>query len=199
MAAAKKKTPTLSARSPLPAAALAAVLESPGHGYEIASRLRWHLGPSWHIYAKHLYRVLGSLERKGLVWSEEVPAKGGRNAKRSSERDTRVYYPTPAAIEAWERWNQVPARLSLVRADVHVRLVFSKPEEAPQLLEMLEQYEQDLLEALEANDTYDVSPVTWQGRMIGNARTSVENRLNGEIASIRAARRDIEEYLAEGR
>jgi DNA-binding PadR family transcriptional regulator len=178
---------------------LAAVLEAPGHGYEIASRLRWHFGASWHIYAKHLYPILRSLERTELIRSEEVPAKAGGKAKRSSERDTRVYYPTPVAIEAWEKWNQAPVRLSLVRADVHVRLVFSKPEEAPQLLEMLEQYEQDLLEALEANDTPDVSPVTWQGRMIGNARASVENRLNAEKASIRDARRDIEEYLAEGR
>lgn len=197
MAAAKRKTPTLSARSPLPAAVLAAVLEAPGHGYEIASRLRWHLGASWHIHAKHMYRILGSLERKGLVWSEEVPAKTRSKAKRSSERDTRVYYPTPVAVEAWEKWNQVPARLSLVRADVHVRLVFSKPQEAPQLLEMLEQYEQDLLEALEANDIPDVSPVTWQGRMIGNERAAVEDRLNAEIISIRRVRRDIEEYLAE--
>jgi DNA-binding PadR family transcriptional regulator len=199
MAAADEKTPGLGDRSPLPAAVLAAVLESPGHCYQIASRLRWQLGPSWRIHAKHIQRILGSLERKGLVWSEEVTAKAGSKAKRSSDRDKRVYHPTRAAVEAWERWNQAPATLSLVRADMHARLVFSKPEEAPQLLVTLDQYEQDLLEALEDNNAPDVSPVSWQGRMIGNARASVASRLNAERAWIGEARRDIEDFLAEAR
>jgi DNA-binding PadR family transcriptional regulator len=193
VAAARKRKPTLAGRSPLRAAVLAAVLEGPAHGYEIAVRLKKRMGPSWRIYAKHLYPILDSLEGEGLVWSEELPGEGPK-------RDRKVFYATPDEAErARAEWMQAPASLSLVRADVQARLIFARPEEAPLLLQMLDRYEEDVIAALEANTAVDTPRVSWRGRMLSQARASVTRRLEAERAWIVDVRRDIEEHIEESR
>lgn len=192
MASPMKKPALVGRRSPLRAVVLAVVLERPGHGYQIAAYLRWRLGPNWRIYAKHLYSVLESLEEDGLVRSEEVPAKRG---DRQSERDRIVYYPTPAAEQAREEWMQSPPVMGLLRPDIHARLIFSRPEEAPRLLEILDEYEQEVVEAMEANARVEAVPATWQGRMMSRTRAALARQFDGELISISEARQDIEEYL----
>lgn len=179
-------------RSPLPAVVLAAVIERPGHGYQIAAYLRWRVGPSWRIYAKHLYAVLGELERDGLVRSQEVPAKRG---DRQSKRDRIVYYPTAAAEQAREGWMESPPSMGLLRPDIHARLIFSRQEEAPRLLELLDEYEREVVQAMEANARVDVPPATWQGRMMGWTRAALARQLDGELVTISETRQDIEKFL----
>jgi DNA-binding PadR family transcriptional regulator len=188
--ASAKRTPSLIGRSPLRATVLAVLLEGPGYGYEIAIRLRRWVGPSWRIHAKHLYPLLESLEKDGLVSSEEIPSDDSR-------KDQKVYYPTPEAEQARAAWMQAPAILSLVRADIQARLIFSHAEEAPSLLKMLDEYEQDVIAALEDNAAVDVPPVSWRGMMVSHARSLVTRRLDAERASISEARRDIEEFVAK--
>jgi DNA-binding PadR family transcriptional regulator len=191
VASEKKKKPTLvSDRSPLRAAVVAVLLEGPSHGYDVARRLKRWVGPSWRIYAKHIYTVLKSLERDGLVWSEELPGDGPK-------RDRRVYHPTPEAVQARAEWMQAPVLSTLVRADVEARLIFSQPEEAPSLLEMLDRYEEDVIADLEAVRAVDTPPVAWRGRLLSRVRQTVAMRLDAEMAGIEETRRDIEEYIAE--
>jgi hypothetical protein len=90
-----------------------------------------------------------------------------------------------------------PASLSLVRADMQARLVFSRPEEAPALLVMLDRYEQDLIEALEDNAAVDAPRVSWFGLVLSQARASVSRRLDAELAWVADLRRDLEEFIAE--
>ena len=198
MASAEKKKPTLGGRSPLKAAVLAVVLEGPGHGYEIAARLAWRVGPSWRIYAKHLYPVLKSLERDGYVRVEEVPASTRPGSSRS-RRDRLVYYPTPAAAQAREEWMQAPASLTLMRPDIHARLIFSQPEEAPRLLEMLKQYEGDVVGVVEMIAALEPAADSWQGRWLEHTRACVARQLGAERESIVEARQDIEEFLSGSR
>ncbi len=198
MASAEKKKPALGGRSPLPAVVLAVVLEGPGHGYEIAARLAWRVGPSWRIYAKHLYPILKSLERDGYVRSEDVPANTRPGSNRS-KKDRLVYYPTPAAAQAREEWMQAPASLTLMRPDIHARLIFSQPEDAPRLLEMLKQYEQDVVGLVEMIAELEPAAETWQGRWLEHTRASVARQLGAERESIVEARLDIEEFLAGSR
>jgi DNA-binding PadR family transcriptional regulator len=184
-----KKKPSLVGRSPLRAAVLAALLEKPGYGYEVATRLKMRVGPSWRIYAKHLYPVLESLESDGLAWSEEMPGGGPK-------RDRRVYHPTAEAEPARADWMRESASLSLVRADMQARLVFARPEEAPVLLRSLDHYEQDVIAAIEANAAVDIPRVSWLGIMLSQARASVDGRLNAERTWIAGVRREIEEFIA---
>lgn len=177
---------------------LAVVLEGPGHGYEIAARLAWRVGPSWRIYAKHLYPILKSLEQDGYVRVEDVPAKTQRGNSRS-RKDRLVYYPTPAAEQAREEWMQTPVSSTLIRPDIHARLIFSRPEEAPRLLEMLDEYEQDVTATLEVIAELEPAADSWQGRWLEHTRSSVTRQLNAERESIVEARRDIEEFLAGSR
>jgi DNA-binding PadR family transcriptional regulator len=193
-----EKKKALAERSPLRAAVLAVVLEGPGHGYEIAARLAWRVGPSWRIYAKHLYPVLKSLEKDGYVRVEDMPAKAQRGNSRL-RKDRLVYYPTPAAEQARLEWMQTPASSTLIRPDIHARLIFSRPEEAPRLLEMLKQYEQDVVGTLELIASIEPAPDTWQGRWVEHTRISVTRQLDVERESIVEARLDIEEFLAGSR
>jgi len=189
-----EKKPVLLGRSPLRAVLLAVVLERPGHGYQIAAYLRWRLGPSWRIYAKHLYPILEGLEKEGLVRSEEVPAKGRRRGRESS-KDRRIYFPTPAAEQARTDWIGAPVSLGIMRPEIHARLIFSRPEDAPALLAMLDEYEAEVIEALQANARTEEPPISWQGRMVSRTRAALGRQFDGELISISEVRGDIEDFL----
>lgn len=192
----EKKKPELSGRSPLRAAVIAVLLEGPGHGYEIASRLKVRMGPSWRIYAKHLYTVLRDLEKAGLVRSEERSGEP-TSRRRASKRDRTIYFPLPAALEARDEWMEAPVLMTLVRSDIQAHLAFAREEEAPTILRLLDRYEADLSAALEANAAVDVPPVSWLGLVIGQLRASVARRLDAEKAWISDLRQDVEEHIAQ--
>lgn len=197
--ASPKKKPVLVGRSPLRAVVLAVVLEQPGsHGYQIASYLRWRVGPSWRICAKHIYPVLDTLEEQGLVWSEDTPEKA-RSNRRQSEKDRKVYHPTEAAAQERAEWIGAPISLGLIRPDIHARLIFSHPDEAPLLLELLDECEQELIEALEANARAKAAAVSWQGRMISQTRAALGRQFDAEKESISEIRADIEKHIEESR
>lgn len=191
----KKKKPELGGRSPLRASVIACLLDGPGHGYDIARRLKTRLGPSWRIYAKHLYPVLEALEKDQLVRSEDRPSERG-DGRELSKKARRVYFPTPAALAARTEWMQAPVSMTLVRADIQAHLAFAREEEAPIILALLDRYEEDLIAALEANAAVDVPRVSWLGLVIGQVRASVARRLDAEIAWVGDVRRDIEEFVA---
>ena len=94
---------------------------------------------------------------------------------------------------------QTPVSSTLIRPDIHARLIFSRPEEAPRLLEMLDEYEQDVTATLEVIAELEPAADSWQGRWLEHTRSSVTWQLNAERESIVEARRDIEEFLAGSR
>jgi DNA-binding PadR family transcriptional regulator len=192
----EKKKPELGRRSPLPAAVVGVLLEGPGYGYEIASRLQKRLGPSWRIYAKHLYPLLKELEKAGLVRSEETPGDP-QARRRASKNDRTVYFPTPVALAARDKWMEAPILMTLVRADIQAHLAFAREEEASMILKLLDRYEEDLIADLEANAVVDVPRVSWLGLVMSQLRASVSKRLDAEKAWIEELRRDIEEFLAQ--
>jgi DNA-binding PadR family transcriptional regulator len=191
----EKRKPELGGRSPVRAAVIAVLLESPCHGYEIASRLKMRLGPSWRIYAKHLYPVLEALEKDQLVRSEDRPSERG-DERKLSKTARRVYFPTPAALEARDEWMEAPILMTLMRSDIQAHLAFAREEEAPKILRLLDRYEEDLIVALEANAVVDVPRASWLGLVIGEVRASVARRLDAEIAWVGDLRRHIEEFTA---
>jgi DNA-binding PadR family transcriptional regulator len=178
----------LDGRSPLRTAALAVLLERPGHGYDVAHRINMRLGASWHLEAKHIYPVLQALERAGLLRSEKDP---------SDRRGRRIFYPTELAERARREWLTTPTRVTVVREDIQTRLAFSSEEEAPDLLRALEGYRDDLLVAVEENAVSDVPTRSWLSRVMSFTRSGVDRRLMAELEWVGEVERELEDLLAE--
>lgn len=176
--------------SPLRTAALAVLLEKPGHGYDVAHRINMRLGASWRLDAKHIYPVLRALERAGLLWSEKDP---------SDRRGRRIFYPTELAEQARREWLTTPTRVTVVREDIQTRLAFSSEEEAPDLLRALAGYRDDLLMVAEENSVSGVVTTSWLSRVMSFTRSGVDHRLMAELEWIGEVERELEEFLGEQR
>jgi DNA-binding PadR family transcriptional regulator len=178
----------LDGRSPLRTAALAVLLEKPGHGYDVAHRINMRMGASWCLEAKHIYPVLEALEKAGLLRSEKDP---------SDRRRRRIFYPTELAEQARREWLTTPTRVTIVREDIQARLAFSSEEEVPDLLRALEAYRADLLVAIEENAVADVPTRSWLSRVMSFTRSGVDRRLMAELEWVGEVERELEEFLAE--
>ncbi len=179
----------LEGKAPIKAAALAVLLEAPGHGYDVAARINRRMG-TWAVDPKHIYDPLKQLEKAGLVWSrkEEIPEAPGYR---------RLYYPTDAARGARDDWFGSPPAMSVLRADIHARLAFSAPEDAPALLRALREYRADLLEAIEENAVTWAAPKgSWLGFVIEHLRTEVDKQCEAEIEWVNNLRGDLEERIS---
>ncbi len=176
--------------SSLTAAVLAAVIERHSYGYEIHTRVNRRIGADWPL--RRVYDVLKRLDREGLVWSEVVLT----DAKR---RWRRIYRATDLGEETRTAWTYERHALPEGRADIRAWLVFSSPEEAPQLLVALDEYEKDCIELGEGNTEVAVPRASWTSRMLSLSREGFREQLRSEIGWINRVRREIEEYLAESR
>ena len=70
--------------TPLRGALLGLLLERPGHGGELVSRLKGLLGETWRINYDDVYRLLERLEEEGLASSREEPKHDNRGERMSS-------------------------------------------------------------------------------------------------------------------
>lgn len=64
----------LDGKSPIRAAILAALVEAPGHGWDVARRAQLRLGASWGVDAKHVYSYLKRLLSDELIRVEREPS-----------------------------------------------------------------------------------------------------------------------------
>jgi DNA-binding PadR family transcriptional regulator len=179
----------LEGKAPIKAAVLGVLLEAPGHGYDVAKRLNQRMG-TWIVNPKHIYEPLKQLEKAKLVQSsmEPIPEPPGFR---------KVYYPTDAARLARDDWFGSPPALSVLRVDIHARLAFSTPEDAPALLRALDEYRADLLEAIEENAvTWAASKESWLGFVIGHLRIGVDKQCEAEIEWVNSVRADLEERIS---
>lgn len=179
----------LDGKAPIKAAALAVLLEAPGHGYDVATRINRRMG-TWMIDPKHIYQPLRQLEEAGLVYSSEegIPEPPGYR---------RVYYPTDAAQKAREQWFDSRPALSVVRVDIHARIAFSTEEDAPDVLRALEEYREDLLEAIEENElTWAAPRGSWQAFALDHLREEVDKQYKAEIEWVNNTSADLREWIA---
>jgi DNA-binding PadR family transcriptional regulator len=164
----------LDGKAPIKAAALAVLLEAPGHGYDVATRINKRMG-TWAINPKHIYRPLGQLEAAGLVLSrkEDIDEPPGSR---------RVYYPTEAAQKERQWWFGSRPAPSVVRVDIHARIAFSTEEDAPDLLRALDEYKADLLEEIQENAiTWAAPRGSWQAFALEHLREEVDKQCKAEI------------------
>jgi DNA-binding PadR family transcriptional regulator len=181
------------AKTLLRMAVLAAVVDAPGHGWEIAPRLNIRMGPAWEVDPKRVYEVLEEFEAEGLVTSVEV------RAPRARSRWRRVYSATALGERTRTEWMLKRSAVPLVRADIQAQIAFSCPEDAPRVLASLDRFEQDCMEMQERSAVAEVRPRSWSGRMLNVMRVAVSEELEAQLRLIKSAREEIEEYLAESR
>ncbi len=117
--------------SPLKGALLCLLVQQRGYGYDLTNQLERRLGPGWNINRKSLYRMLESLERSNLAYSD-------RSEGSSSERI--MYDPTPAAEPVVAEWmGSIGSRLVL--RELQAKLVVARREDLPRLLVAVDECE----------------------------------------------------------
>lgn len=170
----REPVPRLDGSAPVRAAALAVLLEAPGHGYDVATRINRRMG-TLAINPKHIYGPLKQLEKDELVWSREEPCSGSPGYRR-------VYYPTEAAQRARLEWFGFHPAPSVTRVDIHARFAFSDEEDAPDLLRWLDEYRADLLEAIAENQLMWEAPKgSWLRFVLDHLRAEVDKQCKAEI------------------
>ena len=181
----KNKTVGIDGRSALRAATLAALLEDPGYGWDIARRVNRRMGASWRLDSKHIYPVIAQLVADGLV----------RAVHESTSRHPQgrtVYYPTEEAERARRDWLAMAPTTGVIRADLHIRLVFSTEEDSADLLRALEERRLEILEEIEENAASEAPRVSWLGTMVSLQRSAVDKRLKAEMEWTEDAVRELE-------
>lgn len=172
-------------KSPIRAAILAALIEAPGHGWDVARRASLRMGSSWRVEPKHVYPYLKRLLAAELVRIEREP----------SDRPPYVldvYYPTEKGKQARQAWLAARPRTNVVRGDLNVRLGFSTEEDIPELLRAFAQRRLDILEEIEDNAAHETSRVSYVGTIISLQCSAVDKRLKAEMEWIDEACRELE-------
>jgi DNA-binding PadR family transcriptional regulator len=178
--------------SPLKGAILSLVIERPGHGYDLGSRLGARLGPAWAIDPKRLYRMLDQLESASLIaGSVEVDPDNPRQYRT-------VYAATELAPGALASWLETLAPREPMRAEIQAKVASARPEDAPRLLEALRQYERECLELLQGNTVAEIASQSWLGLVMSIVREGADAQLQAELEWARRARKRIGEHAARG-
>ena len=113
--------------TPLRGALLGLLLERPGHGGELVSRLKGRLGETWRINYDDVYRLLKRLEEEGLASSRDEP-------KHDNRRGTHVvYHPTDRTRAAVETWMETLLPREPVRLGLQAKLAVADARDVPRL------------------------------------------------------------------
>jgi DNA-binding PadR family transcriptional regulator len=175
----------LDGKSPIRAAVLAALIEAPGHGWDVARRASLRMGSSWRVEPKHVYPYLKRLETAGLVRTEREPSQRPPYV-------LDVYYPTEKGEQARREWLAARPTSSAFRTDLHVRLAFSNEEDIADLLRALAERRLDILEEIEENAANQTARVSYVGTIISLQCSAVDRRLKAEMEWIEEARAELE-------
>jgi DNA-binding PadR family transcriptional regulator len=175
--------------SPLKGAILSLVIERPGHGYDLGSRLSARLGPAWAIDPKRLYRMLDQLESAGLLLATvETDPENPRQHRT-------VYCATPRAPRALTQWMETLAPREPTRAEIQAKVAAAREEDAPRLIVALREYERDCLRLLALNAAAGTAVRSWLGLVMGLVREAGDMQLRAELEWARHARQRIGEHV----
>jgi DNA-binding PadR family transcriptional regulator len=124
-------------------AVLGLVLEQPGYPYELSVRFDERVGQAWGMHRAQIYQTVHHLEEEGLV--ERTPQAPTRRAAVSD-----VFRATDRGREAFEAWlrdgDEIEPRPA--RDALFVKLAFSRPDHAADLLELVAGRENAALDRL---------------------------------------------------
>jgi hypothetical protein len=176
--------------SPLKGALLALLLEldEPAIPWKLATSLERRLGSVSGIDRDAVYKMLPILARQDLA------ACTIREDESSNYRQQKVYGPTELTELAVSDWIAAPVSDEATRAELQVRIAFSRPFDAPILLPMLDMYERRCMERRsECNEEVPMS--SWVGVSMNAARSWTKAHLDAELLWTMRTRDLIRDYL----
>lgn len=176
------------ASAPLRGALLGLLLERPGHGGDLASRVRMRLGSAWRVDGNDVYRLLEGLEAEGLVIATEEPIKGKRLGTRV------VYHPTEGTSLALENWMQTLMPREPVRRGIEAKLAVARKRDMPSLRLALRQYERECLELAQMIRSTAGAPYSWTALLLDCMRDGVQRILQAEMDWVNHTILRMEEY-----
>ena len=178
-------------RSPLAWALLGVVIESPGHGYELAHRFRRVYGDTLALsYHKNVYRLLETLHVHELIEETEP----GPDEKPARNRQPKPHYRATAhGRRAYEEWLLSQIEEERQRQRIFTRqLAMLEPQAA---LEVIERYEEECL--AEANDPA-VAESERDSVAFRLADQDEQLALEARLSWIRYARRELNALVEQG-
>lgn len=125
-------------------AVLGLVIERPGHGYDLARRLRERFGSSGFA-PTGVYSALDQLSAESLV--RATGSLAGGTAERAAPRT--IYEATDRGRERFDRWIRSNTSLAHVRDELNMKFVLSRPQDVPALIEQASAQERDCMARLE--------------------------------------------------
>lgn len=162
--------------APLRGALLGLVLERPGHGGDLASRLRGRLGREWQVNANDVYRLLQALEAEGLVCCREERLMEGRH-----QRSRVVYHPTEETAGAVAEWMATLFEREPVRRTIEAKLGVGRKCDLEGLGEALRAYQEECL-ALAGTVARGSGGIgSWQTLLLDCAADRVHRVLRAEL------------------
>jgi DNA-binding PadR family transcriptional regulator len=189
IAAAEKMRWMRGPSTPLRGALLGLLLERPGHGGALASRLSTRLGETWRVDNNDVYRLLEQLEKTGLATSRDEPKRGNRG------RTHLVYHPTEASSAALSLWIETLLPREPVRLGLQAKLSVAREQDAPRLLIALKAYERECLMLDRLLGPTELGARSWPALYLDCAREGVHAQLQSEIVWAARTRRRINEFL----
>ena len=130
---------------------LGLVLERPGYGYELGSRLDQRF-PHWRPTG--VYDALDRLAREELVVASDARAAGSQRAVPRT-----VYRGTAAGQDYFRDWLLQPTEFTPPRQDLDVKIGLSGPEEWPRLIDQISGQEIFCMNVLKKLTDSSVHPV----------------------------------------
>jgi DNA-binding PadR family transcriptional regulator len=181
------------ASTPLRGALLGLVLERPGHGGDLANRLRVRLGETWRIDGSDVYRLLEGLEGEGLISAREEPIRGKRRGTRI------VYHPTELTSAAVCDWMQTLPPREPIRRGIEAKLAVAREEDLPSVRYALRQHERECLTLAQMITPSEGEPRSWQALFLACTRDGVHRMLQAEIDWAARTLQRIDEHEARVR
>jgi DNA-binding PadR family transcriptional regulator len=144
-----------------------------GYGYELRDQMR-EFSETLGYSDTFVYAALVALERQGLVTVVErdgdLQLLSTDARPRSRQSASRVYYEVTAAGRAHYRaWISGPSRKVPLREELHMQLMAADPEDVPQLIETLRDFEEQCRTQLAQLIARPLGTLPARGRSLGAA------------------------------
>lgn len=123
-------------------AVLGLLIERPGHGYDVARRLRERFGSSGFA-PTGVYSALDQLSGEGLV---RATGQLGHGGERSAPRT--IYEATDSGREQFDSWMLANSPTANIRDELNMKLALSRPRDLPALIELARSQEHECLARL---------------------------------------------------
>jgi DNA-binding PadR family transcriptional regulator len=127
-------------------AVLGLVIERPGYGYDLASRMRERFDSSGFA-PTGVYSALDQLSAEGLVRIATPSSPTERSAQRSGPRT--VYEATERGRAQFDSWMLSATGPAHVRDELNMKIALSRPRDLPDLIELARAQEEQCLSRLQ--------------------------------------------------